>query len=100
MSSRSRCRLLSALSAALLLAACSPPAGSVWSKEGATPQVVRQDQKACVAEADDYRFLGPTPGQTGSTLVASQQQGDLYRACMVGKGYSPHAPQDAPQASN
>lgn len=86
-----------ALAAALALSACGQPTSAVWSKEGVTQVELRRDQKACVAEADNYGFLVPPTAQGGGSTAATRQQGDIYRACMAHKGYSEYAPGSVPQ---
>ncbi|HKO06480.1 MAG TPA: hypothetical protein VJ487_02105 [Alphaproteobacteria bacterium] len=86
-----------ALAAALALSACGQPTSGVWSKEGATQEALRRDQRACVAEAGNYGFLVPPTSQGGGSTAATRQQGDIYRACMAQKGYNEYAPGSVPQ---
>lgn len=79
-----------ALSVTLTLVACGSPPRAVWDKEGLTQDELRRDQKACVAEANDYGFLnsGFSVNSGNSASVATRQQADIYRACMAKKGYT------------
>lgn len=88
---------------ALALGACAPR--MTWTKEGSTEDELRRDQKACLAEADQYGFLitpSVAPNYPGAT-VAARQQGDIYSTCMAAKGYTevpagPEQPSQAPPA--
>jgi hypothetical protein len=77
-----------ALFAVLAVAACGPGQRTKWSKEGLTQDELRRDQKECVAEANGYGFLNSNPNSAGGSATNTMQQADLYRACMIQKGYS------------
>jgi hypothetical protein len=80
------------LAATLASAGCERR--TAWTKEGVTASELRRDRLECTADAKSYDFLnGPPganssgPGATRSPMLSARQEGDIYQACMVGKGY-------------
>jgi hypothetical protein len=88
--SRGALGLAAALALLLGLGACGQPPHFVWTKDGADLDQTRDDQRACLRDANSFAFLTQNPAnQNGvGSNAASSQQADLYRSCMQRRGYS------------
>ena len=86
---RPRLPVLAALAALALLPACAPTL--VWHKEGADDEDLRQAQRRCSREVQDYGFAlerGRSGDEPASADRASGSAGGtLYRDCMERQGW-------------
>jgi hypothetical protein len=73
----------------LLVAACAPSLS--WHKEGADAEELRQAQRLCTREAQDYGFalerIRPGDETAGNERGAGSATGAIYRTCMERKGW-------------
>lgn len=76
-----------------------------WYREGMTADQLKQDQKECSAQAQNYGFvnpqlnspsMGPSAGGGPTGRVVVQSEGDLFRTCMNARGYARVEPPKKP----
>ena len=76
-----------------------------WYREGMTADQLKQDQKECAAQSQNYGFVNPrlnSPannpdvGGGSSGRVVVQNEGDLFRTCMNSRGYARVPPPPKP----
>ena len=88
---------------ALVLSACAEKE-IPWYREGMTADELKQDQKECSAQSQNYSFVNPQlntpstlqPGGGSSGRVVVQNEGDLFRTCMNSRGYARVPPPKKP----
>lgn len=77
-----------------------------WYREGMTADQLKQDQKECAAQSQNYGFVNPrlnspanNPDAGGgpSGRVVVQNEGDLFRTCMNSRGYARAEPPKKPE---
>jgi hypothetical protein len=77
-------RIIIGAAICLSLAACGPTQQFV--KASATESVVKYDARECVYEAKKSVII-PYGGSTVAVINAAMAQEDLFRSCMMVKGY-------------
>ena len=78
-----------------------------WYREGMTEAGLKQDQKECAAQSQNYGFVNPQlnapgsdqPGGGPSGRVVVQDEGNLFRTCMNARGYARVPPPPKPDGA-
>lgn len=72
---------------ALALAGCA--SSSVWTREGATPDMVRADKAACqqASQQSAGALQSANRAQVGPGVDAAMRNADRSTACMQARGY-------------